>query len=134
MNEFLYSIGIFIAGQVLHLFFWDFPNLRKSAKIGNVEFKPLDILKEDWYLWIGNILFGCVIYIISGEIKMLDTVFGDRPMTFYLLLGAFGSFSIQSKWGRLQAKIDHVIDHKTNIADHKETPPAAVEPPLTPEP
>ena len=134
MNIFFELMGVYIMGQLLHLFFWDFPQHRQKAKIANVDFKPIDIIKEDWFLWAGNVILGVAIFLVMGELDFINSHMSGKERLLFLLLGGFGSFSIQTRWSRLQAKIDNVIDHKTNIADGKEKPPVPVEPPLTPEP
>lgn len=134
MNQFLEYMGIYLMGQLLHLFFWDFPQNKAKARLANIEFKPLDQIKEDWYMWIGNLILGAAIYLLMGEMSFINSHITGKERIIFFLLGAFGSFAIQTRWGKLQAKINHVIDHKTNIADGKENPPPPVEPPLTPEP
>lgn len=114
---FFQLLGMYTLGQLIHLCFWDFPRNRKSARIANMRFRALDGLKDDWFLWVGNLLLGVALLFVLGELHFITDKITGKERLFFLVFGGFGSFAIQTKWGRLQEKINNIIDEKTNIAD-----------------
>lgn len=108
---------VYIIGQAIHICFFDIPHNRNLAKVANVNFKALNIVKNDLSLWIGNMLLGILILILFDELKLINKRIGAYPKITFALMGGFFSFAIQAKWGRIQKQIEKIIDKKTDIAD-----------------
>lgn len=117
-DQYIWSVVMFIAGQLLHLFLNKIPALKTRAKVANYDFRLVDYWREEWYIIIGTQIFGAMVIIGIDEVAHWKPEVVDYVKWFFAGLGYFFS-SVIIKWlGQYEKKLLAVIDIKTNTADN----------------
>lgn len=108
---------MYVAGQLLLLFWFTVPQLKEKCRIANKPFEWAEWWKCDASLIIGNLIFGFILVFGIDELVTWKPGVLDYIKWLFAVAGAFGPTIVQEKWGSFKKGISNLIDIKANLAD-----------------
>lgn len=116
-QTYVICVAMFIAGQLLLLFWFTIPQLKEKCRIANKVFTWKEWWNCDWNFVIGNMVFGAMLILAIDELVYFKPGVLDYIKWLFGVAGAFLPTIIQEKWGNFKKGISKLIDVKTNLAD-----------------
>lgn len=108
---------MYLIGQLFHFFVIKIPTVKKRTIAANKHFSFKEYMAEDWYIHIGNMLFGvaCVIGVdqfLSWKPDVLNVI-----KWLFFFVGISGSSIGLALFSAYEKTVLRIIDVKTNVAD-----------------
>lgn len=110
-------IVMFVLGQVLTIFWWDIPEVKRLAGMANQDFDWKKYWKKQWNMIIGLEVLGTMIFLSLNQILHWRPQLLNQLWWMSGVFGILGS-GIGSRFGAYRKGLLNMLDRKANIADY----------------
>jgi len=110
-------IGV-IFGVLFHVFVMKLPALKRRAKAANVPFNVNDYFRDDWIALAASLITGAIGIFVFDELTGAYPSVVKYAKFFFVFVGYTGSSLLQGILSKTEAKIQAVVDLKTDKADN----------------
>lgn len=118
-----------LLGIVFHIFAVKIPAVKQAAKVGNIPFTYSAFFQDELAAILASLIMVFIFLIALTEILAYKPDLKNYLIGGFVFVGFTGSSLLVSILGKATAKINAIVDAKTNIADNvkpPDPPPAAV--------
>lgn len=113
-------IVLFVLGQVLTIFWWDIPQIRKLAAAANHDFDWKEYWRREWNMIIGLQVLGTIVFLTLDQIVHWKPTVLEQMWWISPIFGVIGS-GIGANFGSYRKMFINILDKKANLLDYGTT-------------
>ncbi len=118
-NTYIFCFLAGLLGILFHIFAIKIPAIKERAKVANTSFSYSAYFKDDATAILASLLTVIILLVVLDELVAFKPVVVPYLKAGFVFIGFTGSSILIALLGKAQAKINQVVDVKTDIADNK---------------
>jgi len=108
-----------VLGILFHIFAVKLPAIKTQAKVANLKFSYSQYFQDDLAAILASLLSVIILLVVLDEVVAFKPTVMPYLKFAFVFVGFTGSSVLIAILGKATAKVNAVVDEKTNIADKK---------------